>query len=98
MHGLPRRFYGKESTCQCRRCQRYRFDPRVGRSPEEGNGNLVQYSCLGSPMERGAWGPTVHGVTESGVQLSTHRVRHARKDGLCVKVWGEGHREGCREV
>ena len=32
--------------------------------PGEGNGNPVQYSCLGNPMDRGAWEDTVHGVTE----------------------------------
>ena len=31
---------------------------------EEGNGNPFQYSCLGNPMERGAWPATVHGVTK----------------------------------
>ena len=36
-----------------------------GRSPGEGNGNPLQYSCLGNPMDRGAWWPTVHGVAES---------------------------------
>ena len=29
-----------------------------------GNGNLLQYSCLGNPMDRGAWRPTVHGVAK----------------------------------
>ena len=29
--------------------------PRLGRSPGEGNGNLLQYSCLRNPMDRGAW-------------------------------------------
>ena len=38
--------------------------PGLGRSPGEGNGNLLQYSCLGIPMDRGAWRATVHGVTE----------------------------------
>ena len=36
-----------------------------GRSPREGNGKLFQYSCLGNPMDRGAWRATVHGVTKS---------------------------------
>ena len=36
-----------------------------GRSPGEGNGNPLQYSCLENPIDRGAWGATVHGVTES---------------------------------
>ena len=35
------------------------------RSPGEGNGYLLQYSCLGNPMDGGAWQVTVHGVTES---------------------------------
>ena len=35
-----------------------------GRSPGEGNGNPLQYSCLGNPMDRGAWQATVHGVAE----------------------------------
>ena len=35
----------------------------LGRSPGEGNGNLLQYSCLGNPMDRGAWWAAVHGVT-----------------------------------
>ena len=36
--------------------------PGVGRSSGEGNGNPVQYSCLGNPMDRGAWLGTVHGT------------------------------------
>ena len=36
--------------------------PGLGRSPGEGNGNPLQYSCLGKPMDRGAWRATVHGV------------------------------------
>ena len=39
--------------------------PRWGRSPGEGNGNPLQYSCLENPMERGAWWATVHVVTKS---------------------------------
>ena len=35
-----------------------------GRSSEGGNGNPLQYSCLGNPMDIGAWQATVHGVTE----------------------------------
>ena len=36
--------------------------PELRRSPGEGNGNPLQYSCLGNPMDRGAWWATVHGV------------------------------------
>ena len=35
-----------------------------GRSPGEGNGNSLQFSCLGNPMDRRAWQATVHGVTK----------------------------------
>ena len=42
--------------------------PGLGRFPGEGNGNSLQYSCLGNAMDRGSWQATVHGVT---------RVRHA---------------------
>ena len=38
--------------------------PGAGRSPGEGNGNPTQYSCLGNPMDRGAWRAAVHGVAE----------------------------------
>ena len=38
--------------------------PGLGRSPGGGNGNSLQYSCLGNPMDRGAWWATVHGVTK----------------------------------
>ena len=38
--------------------------PGPERSPGEGHGNLLQYSCLGNPMDRGAWRTTVHGVTK----------------------------------
>ena len=41
-----------------------------GRSPGEGNGNPLLYSCLGNPMDRRAWWATVHGVTKSRTQLS----------------------------
>ena len=38
--------------------------PGLGRSPREGNGNSLQYSCLGNPIDSGAWWATVHGITE----------------------------------
>ena len=39
--------------------------PKSGKSPEIGNGNPLQYSCLEKFMDRGAWWPTVHGITKS---------------------------------
>ena len=52
--------------------------PGSRRSPGEGNDNPLQYSCLGNPMDKGAWWATVHGLT--GVKLSlvtryTHILR-----------------------
>ena len=40
-----------------------------GRSPREGNGNSLQYSCLENPMDNGAWRATVHGVAKSWTRL-----------------------------
>jgi len=40
--------------------------PGLGRSLEERNGNPLQYSCLGNPVDRGAWKAAAHGVAESG--------------------------------
>ena len=44
--------------------------PGLGRSPGEGNGNPLQYSCLEKPMDRGVCWATVHGVTKSWTRLS----------------------------
>ena len=38
--------------------------PESGRSPGEGNDTPLQYSCLGNPMDSGAWWATVHGLTK----------------------------------
>ena len=43
----------------------------LGRPPKEGNGNPLQYSCLGSPMDREAWQATVHGVARVRHNLAT---------------------------
>ena len=43
--------------------------PRLGRSPGEGNGNPLQYSCLENPMDGGTWQATVHGVPKSRTGL-----------------------------
>ena len=50
--------------------RRPRFDPWVRKIPREGNGNPLQYSCLGSPMHSRAWQALVHGVAKSQTQLS----------------------------
>ena len=48
--------------------------PGLGRCPGGGHGSPLQYSCLENPMDRGAWRATVHGVTKSQTQLSTHSI------------------------
>ena len=45
--------------------------PGLGKSPGEGNGNPLQYSCQVNPMDRGTWWATVHGGHKE-TQLSTH--------------------------
>ena len=67
--GLPKWLSGKESACQVGDTDSI---PGSGRFPGEGNGNPLQYSCQGNPMDRGvgAGGVTVHGVTKSWTPLS----------------------------
>jgi len=60
--GLSWWLSGKESACQCRRCMG--SVPGLGRSPGEGNGNSLQYSCLKNSMDRGAWWATIHEATK----------------------------------
>ena len=45
-----------------------------GTSPGEGNGNPLQYFCLGNPMDRGAWQTIVHGIAKSPTQLSMNTI------------------------
>ena len=73
LDGLPRWLSGKESTSNVGDLG---LIPGSRRTPGEGNGNPLQYSCLENPMDRGAWRATVHGVTKSWTQLSTsmHRL------------------------
>ena len=80
---LPRWLSGKESTYQAVDSGSI---PGSGRSPEEGNDNPLQYSCLGNPMGRRAWQATVQGVT---------RVRHSwgtkQQHPNCFSMVQEGH-------
>ena len=57
--------------------------PGSGRSPGEGNGNPLQYSCLENPMDREAWWATVHGVAKSRTRLSDFTHRPARRTQIC---------------
>ena len=59
---LPWWLSGKESSCQAGDTG---LIPRFRKPLGEGNDNPLQYSCLESPMDRGAWWATVHGITKS---------------------------------
>ena len=71
---LPQLLSGKESACNAGDSD---LISQSGRSPGEGNGNPLQYSCLGNPMDRGAWWATVHGVAKSPTLSAAHAVQHS---------------------
>ena len=66
------------------------LSPGLGRSLGERNGNPLQYSCLGSPMDRGAWQATVHGVAKKvrhdlvTEQPNSYRLSAISGDGDCI--------------
>ena len=71
---LPGGSVSKESSCSARD---HSSIPGLGRSPGEGHGKPLQYSCLENLMDRGSWRATVHGVMKSRTslkQLSKHAV------------------------
>ena len=74
--GFPGGTIDKESSCQCRRHKRHRFDPWVRKIPW---GNPLHYSCLENPMDRGAQRATVHRVTKSQTRLSGLACTHQKK-------------------
>ena len=66
VRGFPGGGSGKERAFQCRRRGSI---PGSGVSPGGGHGNLLPYSCLGNPMDGGAWRATIRGVATSWTQL-----------------------------
>ena len=72
--------------------------PGSGRAPGEENGNLLQYSCLGKPMDRGAWQATVRGVKikSDTEQLSTHAhltlpwLKEKTSTASILQQWAKG--------
>ena len=66
---------GKESACQ--------FSLWVGRSPGEGNGNPLQHSCLGNPMDKGSWQATSMGLQRVGHYLVTKQQQFIFKKLKC---------------
>ena len=78
---LPRWLSGKESTCNSGDAG---SNPGSGRSPGEGNGNPLQYSCRENPMDRGARRAMVHRVSQSQTRLGDWAHTHA---GMYNDVW-----------
>ena len=66
MTGFPDSSVGKESAWNA---EDTGLIPGSGRSPGEGNGNLLQYSCLENPMDGGAWWAAVYGVAQSQTRV-----------------------------
>ena len=83
---------GKESVCNVGDPSSI---PGLERSPEEGNGNPLQYTCLENPLDRGAWGATVRRVTKSQTWLSNSNFTFTwtnfksclSKPLQCVPIW-----------
>ena len=76
--GFPGGPSGKESACNAGHMDTI---PGLGRSPGGGHGNLLQYSCLENPMDRGAWRATVHRVAKHWTQLKGLSTR--------ARLWNE---------
>ena len=66
-------------------CRRYIFDPQIGKIPGERNDNLLQYSCLGNPMDRGAWRAAVHGDHKGSD--TTWQLNHHSCHSCCGKQY-----------
>ena len=60
--------------------------PGSGRSPGEGNGNVLQYSCLGNPIDRRAWRATVHGFAEELNRTKQKVKEESEKVGLKFNI------------
>ena len=71
IYGFPSWLSGKEPTCNAGDIRDAVLIPESGRSSGGGNGNPLQYSCRGNPMDRGAWWATVYGVAKSWIQQHT---------------------------
>ena len=67
-------------------------DPGSGRSPGEGSGNPLQYSCLENPMDGGAWWAIIHGSKESDTTERLHFHFHAHNQG-CYVILRLKHKE-----
>ena len=82
IYRLPQWLSGKESACNAGDGDKGSI-PGSGISPGGGPGNLLQYSCLENPMDRGAWWATVHRVAKSRTRL--------KQLSACVRTWMRTH-------
>ena len=76
-------WFGKESACYA---EDLSYISGLGSSPGEGNGYLLQYSCLENPMDRGACQATVHGVTKSRKWLSDFHFHGKLNQDILIKM------------
>ena len=89
-HGILQGFLcgsaGKESVCDVGDLG---LIPVLGKSPGEGNGNPLQYSCPENPIHRGAWRGTVHSITKSQAGLSDwiELRMNIRKNRKFINMW-----------
>ena len=82
--GFPGDISGKESACQYRKLRDTSLILGLGRSPGGRHGNLLQYSCLENPMDRGAWRILIRRVTKSWKPLK----QHSRHTHIQIKnIW-----------
>ena len=82
--------FPEESDCRAGDTGDSSSSPGLGRSPGEGNGNPLQYSCQENPMDRGAWRAAVHGVVKSQTRLKPLSMR-ALCTGACTHARAHTH-------
>ena len=96
-YGLPWWLSGKESACNAGDLGSI---PGSGRSPGGGHGNPLQYSCLGTPMDRGARQTIVHRIAQSWTRLK--HLNSSSRGPVCALVsftsrWQDSHVRTCSE-
>ena len=82
--GLPTWLSGEESACSAGDVGSI---PGLGRSSGEGNGNPLQYSCLGNSTDRGAWHITVQGVAKESDTTKKNKKKLYSCHLQCVRDW-----------
>ena len=82
---------GKEFACNAGDRGDAGSIPGLGRSLGEGDDNSPQYSCLGNPMDRGAWWATAYGVTESDIASEQQHQNHTGGLGAATykRLWNQ---------